>query len=106
MTSQFSLEFYNYFMPLDLQSIINYLFGLACAKSLGEEKKRRDRKRVQMKEEAGRALKTEKRVHRVQNQLYRCHRGLKVAVCGGGTRKIKQIYRLLAVVEFGTGSGV
>lgn len=33
MTSQFSLEFYNYFMPLDLQSIINYLFGLACAKS-------------------------------------------------------------------------
>lgn len=28
VTSEFSLEFYNYFMPLDLQSIINYLFGL------------------------------------------------------------------------------
>ena len=40
VTSEFSLEFYNYFMPLDLQSIINYLFGLACAKSLGEERDR------------------------------------------------------------------
>lgn len=29
VTSEFSLEVYNYSMPLDLQSIINYLFGLA-----------------------------------------------------------------------------
>lgn len=45
VAGEFSLEFYNYFMPLDLQSIINYLFGLACAKSLGEERKNRDRKK-------------------------------------------------------------
>lgn len=31
VTSKLSLEFYNYFLPLELQSIINYLFGLACA---------------------------------------------------------------------------
>lgn len=29
VTGEFSLEFYNYFTPLDLQSIINYLLGLA-----------------------------------------------------------------------------
>lgn len=40
VTSEFSLEFYNYFMPLDLQSIINYLFGLAWTKSLKETEKR------------------------------------------------------------------
>lgn len=45
LTSEFSLEFYNYFMLLDRQSIINYLFGLSCAKSLGEESKWRDEKK-------------------------------------------------------------
>lgn len=40
VTSKFSLELYNYFMPLNLQSIINYLFGLAWTKSLGEERDR------------------------------------------------------------------
>lgn len=42
---------YNYFMPLDLQSIINYLFGLACLKSLGEEKDRETEKRRKVPEQ-------------------------------------------------------
>lgn len=50
MTSEFSLEFYNYFMPLDLQSIINYLFGLAWTKSLGEERDRDMKKREKAEE--------------------------------------------------------
>ncbi len=45
MTNKFSLEFYNYFMPLNLESIINYLFGLAYAKSLKEERDRKSEKR-------------------------------------------------------------
>lgn len=49
VTSEFSLEFYNYFMPLDLQSIINYLFGLAWAKALGEAGDRETEKKRQSK---------------------------------------------------------
>lgn len=44
VTGEFSLEFYNYFTPLDLQPIINYLWGLALAKSLGEERDRETEK--------------------------------------------------------------
>lgn len=37
VTGEFSLEFYNYFMPLD-QSVINFLVGLALTMSQAEKK--------------------------------------------------------------------
>lgn len=53
VTTEFSLEFCNYFMPLDLQSIINYLFGLACAKSLGEQRDRKKKQKSRREEREG-----------------------------------------------------
>ena len=57
VAGEFSSEFYNYFMPLDLQSIINYLLGFSMNKVTGREMAEKKK----TKQERERAALTNKR---------------------------------------------